>query len=633
VTIISAMKSQNRNRRNLVGRLLFSITLLAPITAVAQGADPLARLRTELEPKINEEIQHHRLPGFAIGVVKDGKLIYAKGFGVAKLGGNQPITSRSLFHMASVTKTFVATAVMQLVEQGKIDLNKPLLNYLPYFRLNDERYRTITIREMLSHTSGIPDVQDYHWDKPEYDDGALERFVRSLANEKLVFAPDAKFGYSNAAYEILGDVIAKVSGESFEDYVQHHLLTPLGMKDSTLLVRSTNPQLLTSPHVMNHGAVVVSKIFPYNRAHAPSSTLYSNIEDMSRWAIANLNHGELDGKRVLKQETAELMWKPVVNASAKAKVGISWFLMEDEGRHFVLHSGGDVGFESLLVLDPGDSIAVVAMSNFGDEEKGRVGDFVNMAIRIMLGRPSTSASKAEAAEPAGNSVSNEETRKRADEVLAAYVAALGGQAGLEKITSRVAKGTFEISGFAVSGPMEIYAKAPNKIVDILRLSDQVSAKEGFDGSVAWESDPDSGVTDKTGLELMTFVRDADFYQPLKLRRQYPSLYFKGPAKITTGKDANSPGAEHEALVLEAPRNGRPRLFYFDARNGLLLRTEERDAAGKITDGNEYSDYREVDGVKVPFAIRRLGNIQINIKLIEVKQNAPVDDSVFVKPKK
>src|SRR6185295_2428813 len=180
-----------------------------------------------------EAISKGRLPGVAIGVVKNGKMIYAKGFGVSKLGADTPITSRSLFHMASVTKTFVATAIMQLIEQGKVDLDAPLTKYLPYFRMNDERYRQIKIRQMLSHTSGIPDVTDYHWDKPEYDAGALERFVRSFSNQKLIFNPGEKFAYSNAAYEMLGDLIAKVSGESFEDYVQHQILTPLGMKDST----------------------------------------------------------------------------------------------------------------------------------------------------------------------------------------------------------------------------------------------------------------------------------------------------------------------------------------------------------------------------------------------------------------
>src|SRR5438477_12110806 len=256
----------------LVGLLTIITTAQTP--EAIPKTDPVARLSTALEPRVKEEIQQGHLPGFAIGVVKNGKLIYAKGFGVAKLGATTPITSKSLFHMASVTKTFVATAVMQLVEKGKIDLDAPLVRYLPYFRLNDERYRAITIRQVLSHTSGIPDTVNYHWDKPEYDAGALERFVRSIADQKLVFAPGEKFAYSNTAYDILGDVIAKVSGESFEDYVQHNILTPLGMKDSTLLVRETSPQLLTSPHVMENFNMVVSKISPYNRANSPRSTLY-----------------------------------------------------------------------------------------------------------------------------------------------------------------------------------------------------------------------------------------------------------------------------------------------------------------------------------------------------------------------
>src|SRR5215471_7921933 len=133
---------------------------------------------------------------------------------------------------------------------------------------------------------------------------------------------------------------------------------PLAMKHSTLLVRAADPQLLATPHVMKKGKLAVSKVFPYNRAHAPSSTLYSSVGDMSRWAIANLNRGELDGARILKPETVETMWKPVVSASAKMREGISWFIAEDEGHRFVLHSGGDVGFESLLVLAPDDAIAV-----------------------------------------------------------------------------------------------------------------------------------------------------------------------------------------------------------------------------------------------------------------------------------
>jgi CubicO group peptidase (beta-lactamase class C family) len=375
----------------MLGRLSVFRCLLAAI-ALAQTTIPppssdavLARFRTDLEPAINNEIKQGHVPGLALGVVKDGRLIYAQGFGVQKIGEHSPISSRSLFHMASVTKTFVATAIMQLVEKGQIDLDAPLIRYLPDFRLADERYRVITIRQMLSHTSGIPDTDDYHWDKPEFDDGALDRFVRSLVRKKLDFRPGSKFSYSNTAYEILGDAIAAVSGATFEDYVQRNILTPLGMRDSTLLLRETNAQLLTSPHVLEHKKLVVSKVFPYNRAHAPSSTLYSNIEDMSRWAMANLNGGELDGQRILTRETLALMWRPVADAP-NSKVGISWFTKESNGHRFVLHAGGDVGFESLLILAPDDGFGVIGMTNRGDDAGTPLNAMVNAAIRIMLGR-------------------------------------------------------------------------------------------------------------------------------------------------------------------------------------------------------------------------------------------------------
>src|ERR1044072_9487831 len=253
-------------------------------TSVLAQSNHGKSLPMALEPMLEETMRKHQIPGFAIGIVENGKVIYAKGFGVAKLGSNSVITPQSLFHMASVTKPFVATAIMQLVERDKLNLDARVIEYLPYFRMKDQRFATITVRQMLSHISGMPDVEDYRWDKPEYDDGALERYIRGLNKLSLLSAPGEKFRYSNIAFEVLGDVIAKVSGMSFESYVQVNILAPLGMEHSTLLVRETNPNLLVAPHIRDkNGKVVVSKIFPYNRPHAASSTLYSNIDDMSRW--------------------------------------------------------------------------------------------------------------------------------------------------------------------------------------------------------------------------------------------------------------------------------------------------------------------------------------------------------------
>jgi len=198
---------------------------------------------------------------------------------------------------------------------------------------------------MVTHTSGMPDVDDYEWEKPQYDDGALERYVRSLGSLKLEFAPGERFRYSNMAFEILGDVIAKVSGESFDEYVQHHILTPLGMKDSTLLVKQADPKLLAWGHELGNGGVPFpSKVYPYNRIHSPSSDLHSNVLDMARWAMANMNRGELDGARILKTSTYDTMWKPAAEFGGKpSPAGISWFVEEYRGTKMISHGGGDTG--------------------------------------------------------------------------------------------------------------------------------------------------------------------------------------------------------------------------------------------------------------------------------------------------
>ena len=207
----------------------------------------LTRLLEErLEPLLQDVVVSFDLAGLAIGVVQGEALIYAKGFGVRNLETREPVTAASLFHLASVSKVFVATGIMQLVEQGELELDAPVAGYLPHFTLRDERYRAITVQQMLSHVSGMPDADDYHWDQPDYDDGALERYVRSLADETLLFAPGERFAYSNIAYEVLGDLIATVSGQSFESYMQAHVLRPVEMHTSTYLKEQVAPALATA---------------------------------------------------------------------------------------------------------------------------------------------------------------------------------------------------------------------------------------------------------------------------------------------------------------------------------------------------------------------------------------------------
>src|SRR5215207_1106487 len=158
-------------------------------------------IETKLVPIVEAVTSSYDLAGLALGIVSGGEILLAQGFGKRNVETGEPVTPHSLFHMASVSKPFVATAMMQLVEADMIDLQAPVVRYLPYFRLADERYPTITLQQMLSHTSGMPDTDDYHWYAPEYDDGALERYVRTLASAQLLHAPDERFDYSNVAFE------------------------------------------------------------------------------------------------------------------------------------------------------------------------------------------------------------------------------------------------------------------------------------------------------------------------------------------------------------------------------------------------------------------------------------------------
>lgn len=343
------------------------LRLVGPLLALTIGAaspDAGAQdLPAQIASYLAREVAQRGIPGLTAAVVRNGSVIYAGAHGVPKLGDAATLTPQHVFHFASVSKPFVATAVMQLVEQGKLGLDDRVTKVLPYFRLADERYRDITIRQVLTHTSGMPDVEDYEWGKPQFDEGAAERYVRGMASERLLSEPGRTWRYSNMAVDALGDVIAKASGNSFEAYVQANILEPLGMARTSFVYPQIPEALRTTGHV---GRVArVSDVYPYNRRHAPSSTLNSNVVDMTRWMLANLNRGALDGRRILRATSYDLLWGPTIKTTVDgAQIGLSWFLGEHAGHRTVFHAGGDTGFRSYILLMPDDGIGIVVVSNW-----------------------------------------------------------------------------------------------------------------------------------------------------------------------------------------------------------------------------------------------------------------------------
>jgi len=348
--------------------------------APARPADAGRDLQGRLARTAEAFATANHLPGLAVGVWSGGRVVFRSGWGTSSLDHGAPVTPETLFHMASVTKPFVATAVMQLAGAGQVDLDAPVTRYLPFFRMRDPRAGTITVRQVLTHTAGLPDVTDYRWDHPEYDDGALDRYIRGLADSSLIAAPGERWQYSNIGFELLADLVATVSGEPFEQYVQERILTPAGMRSSTLLMTDVDSSRLATGHSADSaGTYRANAVYPYNRRHAGSSTLHSDVDDMLRWAAINLGRGSLDGATILPDSAYDRLWhrerditeRLVARAKeaglsmpfGRMEMGLGWFLPERSGRRLVWHSGGDRGFSTDLLLDPTGGDAVVAMTN------------------------------------------------------------------------------------------------------------------------------------------------------------------------------------------------------------------------------------------------------------------------------
>jgi CubicO group peptidase (beta-lactamase class C family)/predicted ester cyclase/esterase/lipase len=359
-----------------------------------------AVLVTEVEAMIEQTMEENALPGFAIGVVKDGKVAYLKGFGVTDVESQAPVTPNSLFELGSISKQFTAAAIMQLVEQGKIGLDDPLIKHLPSFQIKDERYKEITIRQMLSHMSGmtaleIDSLLDYALGlTPEYDTASYERMVQNLSDMELLSNPgEGPFSYSDIAFNVLGAVVAVVSGENFEDYVRDHIFLPLEMSDSTFELRAVNPGLLVRPHMKStEGKVIKPDVFPYMRSNAPSSHPYISAADMTHWMLANLNHGALNGVQILQPETHQEMWTVQVPETgfaetlpAWASYGVGWFMGNLNGEPVVGHAGVDLGYIAYELLFPEQNIGVIVMANrldSADEAFAMVPALESIAVKV-----------------------------------------------------------------------------------------------------------------------------------------------------------------------------------------------------------------------------------------------------------
>ena len=361
--------------------------------------------RKELNEKCNrfldETMNLNDLPGLAIGVSVgnmsgDGSSHPVEFVGVR---GYRDYCARVLlreddiFHCASVSKLFTSSAIMKLVEAGALDLQDRLCDLLPDLHIADKRFKEIQLWNMLTHTSGLGDVADYHWYDFETDEDSLRRYVYEAAevlDQPILWEPqtspeflepqECRFRYSNIAYEILGQIVAEHSGcmpgaekrLSYEDFIARYLLEPAGMADSTMKtferpgapVFSSNDRMAQPYEKQADRSIGPVEHYPYTRQHAPSSTLTSNVHDLLCWGRAHLSSARGSGP-LLKPETYKTIWRPYATVPNNGeKMGIGWFLREASRTYHLLgHEGTDDGFRASFWLCPELDLVTVVLSN------------------------------------------------------------------------------------------------------------------------------------------------------------------------------------------------------------------------------------------------------------------------------
>lgn len=333
------------------------------------------RVEQVLWPLLEEFMASHDSAGLAVAVVCEGEVI-SRCFGVRDLSSGAPVTPETMFHLASVSKPFVATAVVSMAStrgsrEPVLDLDAPIVEWIPEFTLADGRQGEVTARRLLSHTSGLPDVTDYGWHDPQLGDDALSELARSLSGWRLQAEPGSAFSYSNAGFELLGLLLSRVAGTTFEDAVRQEVLIPFGMRASTFLRSEVPRHRAAAPHV-GMPLAVPAGAYPYTRRHAPSSSLHSNVVELCRWMVAHLEQagrspgGPDDTPARLDPSMVDLMWHPVVTVGRppwEEAAALGWSVGSYHRLRTLSHSGADPGFGSKLVLVPERRSGVVVLAN------------------------------------------------------------------------------------------------------------------------------------------------------------------------------------------------------------------------------------------------------------------------------
>jgi len=341
-----------------------------------------------IERYLTTEMERLRIPGLALGIVHGDQVVEARGFGVADSTG-RAVTAQTPFYIGSLTKSFTALAVMQLVEAGKIDLDAPVRNYLPWFLVADrEASEQITVRQLLNQTTGLSEKDGNHvWSSS----AGLEEEVRAFANVPLAHPVGSRYEYSNINFSIAGLIVEAVSGQSYADYLSEHVLEPLGMEHATASRSQAMADGLAEGHYYMFGHPFPG-VGPLPPSDLPAGLLIASVEGMTHYLIAQLNNGRYRSASVLSPQGIAALHTPAAPMRMKGfRYAMGWAVGPVDGQLTVRHSGDTRYFHSAMMLQPDKGWGVVLLANASGFVQVRQVDEIALNVVRMLNGVSSPA--------------------------------------------------------------------------------------------------------------------------------------------------------------------------------------------------------------------------------------------------
>ncbi len=351
----------------------------------------------KIESRLTALVAEHRLPGASVGIVRDQELAWSRGFGFADIASERPADAHTLYRVASISKTFTATAIMQLRDEGRLRLDDPLVEHIPEFakaRTRSGSIDDVTLRRLLSHRSGLITEGPFsYWDTLEFP--SMERILAMLDHTEVVIAPDSANKYSNLAFALLGEVVERRSGRPYGEYVRAEILDPLGMESSAFALNDAlAPRLATGydPHPYEDEPA------PAGHTHtagiAAAAGLYTTVHDLSRWIAFQFRTGDepRGGGRVLGGRSLDEMHRPqYIDDNWTDARCLGWMGMRRGDNVYLGHGGSIHGFLTQILYNMAHRTGVIVLTNEGRNPMPNAAaiDMMDMLIEAATSTPAS----------------------------------------------------------------------------------------------------------------------------------------------------------------------------------------------------------------------------------------------------